>query len=219
MKKLVTLFLAIGLLVACGDNAPNQSDSMRRIAKAEKNLLNWQQKIEQQITPEVLAKPQAHIPAIYFAFELLTEAEKVYPKAQIQTAPPERYVKTRQQLYALAPQLASYGVTILEDILARTQEYRKQVEALKVAQQLIGGKANVRSLANNFNQQIDACCIADLYKVSLILEMTDATGYPKLQQQINAIESQILTMIRDADAIIPFQQSVSQLRKQYPKLD
>ncbi|MDF2178347.1 hypothetical protein P2G88_08795 [Aliiglaciecola sp. CAU 1673] len=207
------LCLCVIAITGC-DNQPVKTDSMLHLEKVQQQVQLLIDKLDAQMTPEVLAVPQQNVSTILYAYELLAQIDEVYRQGQVKDLRPASLRAIENDLRSLNTALATYSIELMDQLVEKTLSLRQKISAIKMAEvgaAKASSETSIAIFAKHYNEDIEACCLRDIYKVRQILATYERKQFEALIAFSGNVTSELVSILQDPDAAHAYKQKLTQL--------
>lgn len=195
MRIIASLLLSAMLISGCLPADQPRNETERRIRVANQELAEWEAKIRPLLTPAVTREPELHIPQLFFVFEMIGEADKVYPSFDLYSPAPDSYRALREQVDNLTPTLNLAAKRVLQGIEQHIANYRLSLDLIDRARNQTGNDPDTLHLNHRFGQTYRDLQ-KDLNKVEIMLTQLQSLS-PQLAELIHMANEQVMDIIMD----------------------
>ncbi|GAB3031637.1 hypothetical protein GCM10027098_31370 [Bowmanella dokdonensis] len=216
--KPLTLIFLLALLAGC-ESEPEQTESMLRLQRAHDEAGVWLDKASLQLTEEAFRAPKQHIGSILYGHELLQEARQVYRRADIRGLELPQLSQLELRLQEVNPVLADHALTLMQDVKDRTLLLRGKISDLKATEYgsaKTSSAESIKYLSRLYNQDINDCCLKDIYKIAQILASRSGQEYEQVIRLSARLTNEMVRILKRPEYASPFEQQLVALRQSLP---
>ncbi|MBU2876639.1 hypothetical protein [Aliiglaciecola lipolytica] len=196
----VVLLCCLQILVGC-QQEPAKTDAM---LYREATVTQAQIPLDKALlllTPEVRNAPMANLDTLIIANQGLRDARQVYAKNNITHYQDEKLTELEGVIQALEPNLVDRAKSLLNQVVDRTSELRKQIEEAK--NQPFSARGNdtaqlVEFLGKQYNEDVKDCCLNQLSQIDQLLK-SKSKEHRELIILIRSINQELATVIKQKD--------------------
>jgi hypothetical protein len=202
------------LLSGCAEQ-PEQSESQLRLASVHEQAQKHLNQARSLISSEVNRHPAQHLEAIFQSHHLVIEARQVYRKADVFGLEPQALSDFEQQLTEFNPMLAEHAVSLMQELKQRTLMLREKVQKIRDAESGVGkvsGAESIKRLSRLYNNEVDKCCLRDIYTVIEILHQQQPQTYSDIVQLGMRVTDEMVKILQDKNHAALFQQKLDALK-------
>ena len=168
---LVVLAATASLLTGC-DTQEHKTESMIYRESAFKEAQKPVQKAKELFTQEVIGSPEEHLDTLIIIQGALQDAQDIYRKKNIANWDDEQLSTMLRDYRNLEPQLVNNALSLLNQLVQRTQLLRQQVEDIKTRPHSAmerSPKEMIKFLSQRYNREISDCCLVRLGRTDQLL--------------------------------------------------
>lgn len=198
-RRSMLLFVCLLMVGGCSQEPP-KTDSMLHLEKVQKQAQILIEKLDDRLSADVVEAPPQHVSDIFYAYELLIRIDEVYRRGQVQGLRPAVLDALQTKLHSLSPALASHSIGLLHQLVDQTLSLRQKIAAIKMAEVGAAKAASDTSLAmaaKAYHQEIETCCLQDLYKIRQMLARHPQTHYAPLLRVIDNVTNDLALILKD----------------------
>lgn len=209
---LITIML---LLISGCTEQPEQSESQLRLASVHEQARKHLNKASELISSEVSRHPARHLETIFQAHHLVIEARQVYRNADVFGLEPQALSDFEQQLTEFNPELAQHALSLMQELKERTLILRKKVQKIRNAESGVGkvsGAESIKRLSRLYNDEVDKCCLREIYTVIEILHQQQPQTYKEVVQLGMRATDEMVKILQDKNHAAIFQQKLDTIK-------
>ncbi|ALS99537.1 hypothetical protein [Lacimicrobium alkaliphilum] len=211
---LLLITLTLLLLSGCAEQ-PEQSESQLRLASVHQQAQKHLNQARELISSEVIRHPAQHLETIFEGHRLVIEARQVYRKADVFGLEPQALSDFEQQLAEFNPILAEHAVSLMQELKERTLILREKVQKIRDAESGVGkvsGAQSIKRLSRLYNDEVDKCCLRDIYSVIEILHHQQPETYSGVVQLGMRATDEMVKILQNKNHAAIFQRKIDALK-------
>lgn len=186
----LSVFVLCFILLGCSQKE-RKTESMLRFeaVQAEQQALVLK---AMAVLDEVGDAPIINIGQLRYARELSFQAAQVYKRENISGVEQPNLTKLQTRLNAFKPALAKKSIALLSEVANKTKDLQAQLYELKsqsyAANQNLSGENLASHIGQEYNREIQDCCIVLLEQIKPFLTDDDQNTFQQLRWLVHNVE-------------------------------
>lgn len=213
---LVAMTAITAVLMGC-DTQEYKTESMIYRETAFKEAQKPVQKAKGLFTHEVKSSPQEHLDTLIIIQGALKDAQDIYRKKDIANWDDKQLENMLADYRNLEPQLVDNALTLLNQLVQRTQLLRQQVEDIKTRPHSAmerSPKEMIKFLSQRYNKEISDCCLIRLGRTDQLLS-SNVAQHKDMIVMIRTISEKLEKMIKQENYGSQLQKELNTLAAGY----
>ena len=213
---LLVVATTASLLSGC-DSKEHKTESMIYRESAFKEAQKPVQKAKELFTQEVKSTPEEHLDTLIIIQGALQDAQDIYRKKDIANWDDEALESMLKDYRSLEPQLVDNALSLLNQLVQRTQLLRQQVEDIKTRPHSAMERSPnemIKFLSQRYNKEISDCCLIQLGRTDQLLS-SNVKQHKDMIVMIRTISEKLEKMIKQENYALQLQKEIDVLAAGY----
>ena len=175
------------------------------------------QKAKELFTPEVRRTPEEHLDTLIIIQGALKDAQDIYRRKDIANWDDEALETMLKDYRSLEPQLVNNALSLLNQLVERTQLLRQQVEDIKTRPHSAMERSPnemIKFLSQRYNKEISDCCLIKLGRTDQLLS-SNVKQHKEMIVMIRTISEKLEKMIKQQNYAAQLQKEIDILAAGY----
>ncbi len=213
----VWILLASSLVIFACSKESEKTELMIHFENAQRQTQSVVDKANDILDNKIADAPLENLAELVYAKEVADEAKNVFKKAQIFDVEQPEVDALFSKLHRHDSALAYKAISLMQEMTQKTINLRQRINDIKSQPYSVSKKAGtdnmVEFLGEQYNKDIQNCCLDDLYRINIMLRTSPEEKYTQLSKAIGRSINDLTNILKEERGGQLYKQELEELAK------